>query len=59
MPGRFRLGIRKDFFTERMIRHWNWEVVELPSLEGLRKNWMCHSENPGLMTGCCLVTGWT
>ena len=37
--GKFRLDIRRNFFTQRVVTHWNRlpkEVVDAPSLEAFK-----------------------
>ena len=52
--GRFRLDIRRKFFTQKVVMHWNRlskEVVDAPSLEAFkarldRKSTRLNSSHP-------------
>ena len=41
--GRLRLDIRRKFFTQRVVMHWNRlpkEAVDAPSPEAFKASWM-------------------
>jgi len=59
--GRFRLDIRRNFFTERMVRLWNrlpMALVESPSLEAFEEHADVAFQDMVLQAWWCCVGIW-